>query len=221
MSQFTYRGKAEIKHFNARKEGPEEDKILALDIKLTAKTSADALVFFDEQLSEFLYLQDSGAVRNQMLEPLKFSHEVQNCELVIAGCQFHGVRASKFQVEGVDGWRVNLTWQVTFQPSRDECATLAEFLQEEVDVYIEAQPDLFDQGEARPRQSASDAGEDDSLFAEACQHVMQSGKASISSVQRHLRIGYNRAARLIDGMEGIGLVTPMRSDSNREVLTTR
>ena len=220
MSLFAFNGRAEIKHFNARKEGPEEDKILALDIKLLTKTDSDALRFFDEELVHFLYLPDSGAVRNLMLEPIKFKHEVQNCELLIAGCQFHGVRVSKFQIEAADGWQLYMTWQCSFLPSRDECAILAEYLQEEVEVCITAQPDLFDDGEAR-RQDASEIGEDDPLFSEACQQVMQSGKASISFVQRQLRIGYNRAARLIEGMEGIGLVTPMRSDGNREVVSTR
>ena len=42
--------------------------------------------------------------------------------------------------------------------------------------------------------------------------------ASISAVQRQLRIGYNRAARLIEAMEHAGLVSPMQSNGNREVI---
>jgi S-DNA-T family DNA segregation ATPase FtsK/SpoIIIE len=48
--------------------------------------------------------------------------------------------------------------------------------------------------------------------------VVKSRRASISLVQRHLRIGYNRAARLVEQMERAGVVTPMQSNGNREVL---
>jgi S-DNA-T family DNA segregation ATPase FtsK/SpoIIIE len=48
--------------------------------------------------------------------------------------------------------------------------------------------------------------------------VLQSRRASISLVQRHLRIGYNRAARLIEYMERAGLVSSMATNGNREVL---
>jgi S-DNA-T family DNA segregation ATPase FtsK/SpoIIIE len=61
-------------------------------------------------------------------------------------------------------------------------------------------------------------GETDPLYDEAVQIVLTSRRASISSVQRHLRIGYNRAARLIEDMERAGLVTAMQSNGNREVI---
>jgi DNA segregation ATPase FtsK/SpoIIIE, S-DNA-T family len=48
--------------------------------------------------------------------------------------------------------------------------------------------------------------------------VLQNKRASISLVQRHLRIGYNRAARLIEDMERAGLVSSMASNGNREIL---
>ena len=61
-------------------------------------------------------------------------------------------------------------------------------------------------------------GESDPLYDEAVAIVLKSRRASISSVQRHLRIGYNRAARLIEEMERAGLVSAMQSNGNREVL---
>ena len=53
---------------------------------------------------------------------------------------------------------------------------------------------------------------------EAVEIVLRSKKASISYVQRNLRIGYNRAARIIEDMEKAGLVTPMQNNGNREVI---
>jgi S-DNA-T family DNA segregation ATPase FtsK/SpoIIIE len=63
-----------------------------------------------------------------------------------------------------------------------------------------------------------DGAEKDPLYDEAVSIVLKSRRASISSVQRQLRIGYNRAARLIEEMERAGLVSAMQSNGNREVL---
>jgi S-DNA-T family DNA segregation ATPase FtsK/SpoIIIE len=64
----------------------------------------------------------------------------------------------------------------------------------------------------------SAGGETDPLYDEAVAIVLKSRRASISSVQRQLRIGYNRAARLIEDMERAGLVSAMQSNGNREIL---
>lgn len=64
----------------------------------------------------------------------------------------------------------------------------------------------------------SSGGEADPLYDEAVAIVMKTRRASISSVQRQLRIGYNRAARLIEEMERAGLVSSMQSNGNREIL---
>ncbi len=74
-----------------------------------------------------------------------------------------------------------------------------------------------------PGYSDGDGGggedpESDALYDEAVAFVIESRKASISSVQRKLRIGYNRAARLIEAMEGAGVVSPMNTNGSREVL---
>ena len=69
---------------------------------------------------------------------------------------------------------------------------------------------------------ASEGGEDDpetdALYDEAVAFVTKSRKASISSVQRQLRIGYNRAARMIEAMEAAGVVSAQQANGNREVL---
>jgi S-DNA-T family DNA segregation ATPase FtsK/SpoIIIE len=66
--------------------------------------------------------------------------------------------------------------------------------------------------------SAAAGAEVDPLYDEAVGIVLKTRRASISSVQRQLRIGYNRAARLIEDMERAGLVSAMQSNGNREVL---
>ncbi|WP_321816770.1 MULTISPECIES: DNA translocase FtsK [unclassified Paraburkholderia] len=67
--------------------------------------------------------------------------------------------------------------------------------------------------------SASGTGdESDPLYDQAVEVVIKNKRASISLVQRHLRIGYNRAARLLEQMEQSGLVSAMSSSGNREIL---
>src|SRR5438067_10692614 len=61
-------------------------------------------------------------------------------------------------------------------------------------------------------------GEKDPLYDQAVEIVLRTRRPSISLVQRHLRIGYNRAARLIEDMERAGMVSTMQSNGNREVL---
>ena len=61
-------------------------------------------------------------------------------------------------------------------------------------------------------------GESDPMYDQAVAIVLQHRRASISLVQRHLRIGYNRAARLLEQMERSGIVSPMTSNGNRDIL---
>jgi S-DNA-T family DNA segregation ATPase FtsK/SpoIIIE len=63
-----------------------------------------------------------------------------------------------------------------------------------------------------------EGGESDPLYDQAVEIVLRTRRPSISLVQRHLRIGYNRAARLIEQMEYAGLVSAMQANGNREVL---
>ncbi|HZW86543.1 MAG TPA: DNA translocase FtsK, partial [Gallionella sp.] len=63
--------------------------------------------------------------------------------------------------------------------------------------------------------------EADPLYDQAVEIVVKNRRASISLVQRHLRIGYNRAARLVEQMEAAGIVSAMQSNGNREVLAPK
>ena len=65
---------------------------------------------------------------------------------------------------------------------------------------------------------ASSGGEKDPMYDQAVEVVLKNRKASISLVQRHLKIGYNRAARLVEDMEKAGLVSSMSTSGQREIL---
>ena len=89
------------------------------------------------------------------------------------------------------------------------------------------EPDYLDEilegtHEAGPAPGDEQAGEgnseSDPLYDQAVQFVTESRRASISSVQRKLKIGYNRAARMIEAMEEAGVVTEMGSNGQREVI---
>jgi S-DNA-T family DNA segregation ATPase FtsK/SpoIIIE len=88
-----------------------------------------------------------------------------------------------------------------------------------------AQPQYVESVLEGPDPDAAEAGmaedgdaESDPLYDQAVAIVLKTRRASISLVQRHLRIGYNRAARLIEQMERAGMVSAMQSNGNRDVL---
>ena len=87
-----------------------------------------------------------------------------------------------------------------------------DYLEEIVSGELDTEPFVQIEG------GSGDTEHEDELYDEAVQFVLESRKASISSVQRKLRIGYNRAARLIEAMEAAGVVSAMNSNGSREIL---
>ena len=77
---------------------------------------------------------------------------------------------------------------------------------------------LEGEGGADGAPAGEGGGEADALYDQAVQVVLKNRRASISLVQRHLRIGYNRAARLLEQMENSGVVSAMQSNGNRDIL---
>ena len=71
--------------------------------------------------------------------------------------------------------------------------------------------------------SAADSGEDegDELLPAAVDVVLETGQASVSMLQRRLKLGYSRAARLVDQMEERGIVGPFEGSKPRQLLITR
>ncbi|MFT5134691.1 MAG: S-DNA-T family DNA segregation ATPase FtsK/SpoIIIE [Gammaproteobacteria bacterium] len=88
------------------------------------------------------------------------------------------------------------------------------------------EPEYLDEIIRGPSEGGADAipgletgsEESDMLYDEAVRIVTETRKASISYIQRRLKIGYNRAARMVEEMENSGLVGPLESNGNREVL---
>jgi len=115
----------------------------------------------------------------------------------------------------------------TGYPQRVHGAFVADDEVHKVVEYLKAraQPQYIDGILEGPEELGADAAaleegdaESDPLYDQAVEIVTKSRRASISLVQRHLRIGYNRAARLIEQMERAGLVSSMATNGNREVL---
>jgi len=111
-------------------------------------------------------------------------------------------------------------------PQRVHGAFVADHEVHKVVAYLKkmGQPDYID-GVLDADEPASElngagetGGEADPLYDQAVEIVLRTRRASISLVQRHLRIGYNRAARLIEQMEKAGMVSAMQPNGNREVL---
>jgi S-DNA-T family DNA segregation ATPase FtsK/SpoIIIE len=73
-------------------------------------------------------------------------------------------------------------------------------------------------GEDGDGTTGGNSGEKDPMYDQAVEVVLKNRKASISLVQRHLKIGYNRAARLVEDMEKAGLVSAMSGSGQREIL---
>ncbi len=93
---------------------------------------------------------------------------------------------------------------------------------EEVTRYVKEEYQteyLFTREELIQHQQTTEV--EDELFEEACYYVIEVGAASSSSLQRRFRIGYNRAARLVDMMEGFGLVSEAMGSKPRHVLLTQ
>ncbi len=110
--------------------------------------------------------------------------------------------------------------------SDDEVHRVVEYLKTQGDPnYIEGilEGGVLDADADAPagEGSAGASGESDAMYDEAVAIVLQHRRASISLVQRHLRIGYNRAARLLEQMEKSGLVSAMGSNGNRDIIVPK
>jgi recombination associated protein RdgC len=97
-----------------------------------------------------------------------------------------------------------------------EVVRALDFLVEELGGQVEPESDLV----TATHNTASQDDSDDPLYVEAVGIVLKDGRPSISLVQRHLRIGYDRAARLIEDMEKAGIVSGMDRSGSRKILAS-
>ncbi len=105
--------------------------------------------------------------------------------------------------------------------SDEEVHRVVEFLKSQGGPdYIEGilEGGVSEDGSAISLDGAAAGGEADELYDSAVAIVLKNRRASISLVQRNLRIGYNRAARLLEQMEQSGIVSSMQGNGNREIL---
>jgi DNA segregation ATPase FtsK/SpoIIIE-like protein len=119
-------------------------------------------------------------------------------------------------------------WLPKSQARREEVAKAFERIAEAFRTATPAmqhfgnQADTVQERSARTTQPAAptqqDGAFDDPIYTEAVEVVTTTGKASVSWVQRQLKIGYNRAAHLLEKMEIEGIVGPMQSNGTRAVL---
>ncbi len=107
--------------------------------------------------------------------------------------------------------------------SEDEIKNVVEYLKKQGDAHELDWIDLDSNGPAEPGGFAGNLGDedDDELYEEAKQAVLEAGKASTSYLQRKLRIGYSRAARLIDTLEERGVIGSADGAKQREILLGR
>jgi len=141
MDKFTYKGLAEIRHLNIRKEGPNDDKVLAVDIKFQCTAAATMFDFFDDGLASVLYT-DVGAVKNLSIGPIVFTNMVTNCDLIVLKRTYPSIEVSKFALKPKDGYLVEMAFAISIQPTGDEVAQLSEFVLDEVEIEIRPQPEL-------------------------------------------------------------------------------
>ena len=85
-------------------------------------------------------------------------------------------------------------------------------------VRAQAQPTYVAESIMREATDGESIGEEDELFEEAARLILETQEASISKLQRRFRIGYTRAARIIDSMEALGIVGPYEGSKPRKVL---
>jgi len=111
--------------------------------------------------------------------------------------RLHGPLVTEQEIEKVVDW-----WKSQSEPQYDE-----EFLEP-----------IHDKEEGNPPEEDEETAELDAVYEEAVRIVVESGKASTSLLQRRLRLGYGRAARLIDMMQKDGIVSAPDGARPREVL---
>ena len=244
--EFNLKTVATLKHINVRKEGPKDAEALAFDLKFACIVSADVIDDLlcigneGQALPAFWIDNDEGKPRFPLLSTISFSRRVTDVTLETLGMHLPGCKVGKFTFEPLTEKRATLLLTLAVsQPPGNALPILADFLTQDIEIDLQTQQrdllsnetalghivskgiaHLADFGfrielpDTEPQYTpiGGQGADDDTLLPNA-------RRASISAIQRHLKIGYNRAARMIEQLELEGTVTPMSSNGSREVIT--
>lgn len=182
--------------------------------------------------------------RFPMQKKIELSNIYRDHQLNLGDHKFVGVEIKKLSYEFKKHRRFLLTFSATIQrPTDEEVVFFSHILKDKVACSIGCDPDMFEElqdyenkmllkmmMESRKRQKREhqddmfsedtphEGEEEDPLYQQAVDYVRESNRPAMSSVQRFLKIGYNRAARLLEQMEKDGVVTAMNEAGQREVI---
>lgn len=143
---------ATLKHLNVRKDGPDDDQALAVDVKLEARLPASVLpplVADEGRIEEALWLED-GSPRFWSITQLRFETEFRHHVLRLAGMGFWDVTLRRFVVTPQDGHEADVTFQAQIHPRSTEVAALAEYVSEDIRLSVEPEGELPLEGGGRP-----------------------------------------------------------------------
>lgn len=233
-----------ITNVNYRKENHGKEKVLAADVKFVMPLPVSIMheMSVDSppiSFSEFFY-DDPIAVEGSTIPDETTSRKR---ELGIAGIniaaeffshnlslqsdgehtpaiEFSNVKINGLSIVFEQERQIKLSGRFQFEvPDDDEMiGRLTEFIKTDAKITITppAQGDLIDEVEGNENDELGD--DKDAVYEQAKEMVINSQRATISSIQRELKIGYNRAARIIETLEKEGVVGPHKDKSPRDVL---
>lgn len=189
-------------------------------------------------------------LRNPAMGPINWNLELPNVQFRVHHGEseeddivFSDAKANKFSFTCQEGGTVIVGFRVQIHPGEEDAAKLLMLLDKSVKVSMinelgdddteghgegdsagAERPDnivdLFKGTDSTGQQETAGSDGGDPLYDQAVTLVLASRRASISAVQRELRVGYNRAARLLEQMEQNGIVSPMDSDMQRTVIAS-
>lgn len=143
---FAINAMAMVKHINMRKEGPQDKRLLAVDVQLSfANLDRSICRFFDPALEAFLWRTQGGELvpRNEWLEPPVYGNVLHGAIMQIDKDIFSGCEVRKFTLVPMVRGVVNLSCGVSFNPGTKDVTHLARLVQDQAMVFIAGPNDLF------------------------------------------------------------------------------
>lgn len=239
---------ASISNVNFRKENHGKQHVLAADVRFSMELPISRLndlsvdkppISFDE----FFYdhkIEDNEDIEGGTISKKRefgistialnielFEHDIsiQADGEHMPPLEFSQVKINSFSIEFQQNRMMKLSGRLQFEAPNDDETTghLAGFIKSQVKMTIEppAQQDLVDNAEDavnREEDGIEGIGTDDPMYEEAKELVITSQRATISFLQRELKVGYNRATRLIETMEAENVIGPHKDNAPRDVL---